>query len=102
VSLTEQLVQLIFGWQPIIITIFLSITGVALKKPLLLVIAGIVCLPFTYYISAGFRTPALLLPFFQFASAYAIMRQKNGIAWLLITPFITVSGMLAYFVLNQY
>jgi len=100
-TLTESLVQIIFGWPAIFTTIILSVTGVALKKPVMLVIAGIACLPFTYYISAGFRNPLLALPLLQFASAYAIRRQKNGIAWLLITPFILVSTVLAYAVLTQ-
>jgi ABC-type phosphate transport system permease subunit len=99
--MTDIFVQIIFGWPAIITAIILSITGVTLKKPVLLVIAGIVCTPFTYYVSNGFRNPALLLPLFQFASAFAITRQRNGIAWLLIAPLVVVSTMLAYVVLTQ-
>ena len=99
--MTEVFVQTIFGWPAIITTILLSITGVVLKKPVLLAIAGIICIPFTYYISNGFRTPVLLLPLFQFASAYAITRQRNVIAWLLIAPLVMVSATLAYAVLTQ-
>jgi hypothetical protein len=78
----EALIQIIFGWPAIITSILLSIAGVWLKKPALLVTAGIVCIPFTYYLS-GFRTPAVILPLFQFGSH---LGQKNLIAWLLITP----------------
>ena len=99
--MTEILVQIIFGWPAIITSILLSIAGVSLKKAALLVAAGIVCIPFTYYISNGFRTPTLLLPLFQFASAYAITRQQNLMAWLLIAPLVMVSVALAYVVLTQ-
>jgi uncharacterized integral membrane protein len=99
--MTEILVQTIFGWPAIITTILVSIAGVLLKKPALLVAAGIVCIPFTYYISNGFRMPTLLLPLFQFASAYAITRQKNLLAWLFIAPLIIISILLAYAVLTQ-
>jgi hypothetical protein len=99
--MTEILVQIIFGWSAIITSILLSIAGVWLKKPALSVATGIVCIPFTYYISGGFRTPALLLPFFQIGSAYAIKSQKNLIAWLLIAPMIIISILLAYVVLTQ-
>ena len=99
--MTEILVQTIFGWPAIITSILLSIAGVVLKKPVLLVAAGIVCIPFTYYISNGFRTPTLVLPLFQFASAYAVMRQKNLMAWLLIAPMMIISILLAYAVLAQ-
>jgi ABC-type phosphate transport system permease subunit len=98
--MTDILVQIIFGWPAIITSILLSIAGVWLKKPALLVTAGIVCIPFTYYLS-GFRTPAVVLPLFQFGSAYAITRQKNLIAWLLILPIIMIAAVLAYVVLTQ-
>src|SRR5574341_1267596 len=96
--MTEILVQIVFGWPAIITSILLSVAGVWLKKPALLVAAGIVCIPFTYYISNGFRAPTLALPLFQFASAYAIKRQKNQLAWLLITPMVITSVLLAYVV----
>ena len=98
--ITDILVQIIFGWPAIITSILLSIAGVWLKKPALLVTAGIVCIPFTYYLS-GYRTPAVVLPLFQFGSAYAITRQKNLIAWLLILPIVVIAVVLAYAVLTQ-
>jgi hypothetical protein len=97
----ELFVQIIFGWPAIIASILLSIAGVWLKKPALLVAGGIVCIPFTYYISSGFRLPTLVLPLFQFGSAYAIQRQKYLLAGLLIAPLVIVSTLLAYFVLTQ-
>jgi len=96
----EVLVQIIFGWPAIITSILLSIAGVWLRKPFLLVTAGIVCIPFSYYLS-GYRVPAVILPFFQFGSAYAVMRQKNLIAWLLTAPIVIIALVLAYVVLTQ-
>jgi hypothetical protein len=99
--MTEILVQAIFGWPAIIASILLSVAGVWLKKPALVVASGIICIPFTYYISNGFRNPALLLPLLQFASAYAITRQRNLLAGFLITPLLAGSAVLAYVVLTQ-
>jgi len=99
--MTELLVQIIFGWPAVITSILLSIAGILLKKPALLVASGIICMPFTYYISNGFRNPAAFLPLFQFASAYALTRQRELLAWLLIAPLIVVSVALAYAVLTQ-
>jgi hypothetical protein len=96
----EILVQIIFGWPAIITSILLSVAGVWLKKPALLVTAGIVCIPFTYYLS-GYRTPAVILPLFQFGSAYAVTRQKNLLAWLLLLPLVVIAVVLAYAVLTQ-
>lgn len=98
--MTDILVQIVFGWPAIITSILLSIAGVWLKKPALLITAGIVCIPFTYYLS-GIRAPAVILPLFQFGSAYAIRRQKDQIAWLLIAPIIIIAALLAYAVLTQ-
>jgi hypothetical protein len=99
--MTEILVQIIFGWPAVITSILLSVTGIRLKKPALLIASGFICIPFTYYISNGFRNPAALLPLFQFASAYALARNRELITWLLITPLIMVSMALAYAVLTQ-
>lgn len=98
--MSDLLVQIIFGWPAIITSILLSIAGVWMKKSAFLVTAGIVCIPFTYYLS-GYGTPAVLLPLFQFGSAYAITRQKNLFAWLLIAPIVVVAALLAYVVLTQ-
>ena len=97
----DLLVQIIFGWPATITSILLSIVGVWLKKPVLLVVAGIIAIPFTWYISGGFRSPALILPLLQFGSAYAITRQKIMIALLLLGPMIILATMLAYFVATQ-
>ena len=99
--MTNLLVQIIFGWPAILTSILLSIAGIRLKKPALLIASGIICIPFTYYISNGFRKPAALLPLFQFASAYALTRKRELLAWLLISPLIIVSVALAYAVLTQ-
>jgi len=99
--MTETMVQIIFGWPAIITSILLAIAGVSLKKPALLIAAGIVSIPFTYYVSNGFRTPTLVLPLFQFGSAYAITRQKHLIAWLLLAPIVVFAAILAYIVLTQ-
>ena len=99
--MTEIFVQIIFGWPAVITSILLSIAGIRLKKPALLIASGFICIPFTYYISNGFRNPAALLPLFQFASAYTITRNRELLAWLLITPLIMVSLALAYAVWTQ-
>jgi hypothetical protein len=98
--MTDILVQIIFGWPAIITSILLSIAGVWMKKPGLLVAAGIVCMPFSYYLS-GYHLIAVILPFFQFGSAYAITRQQNVLASLLIVPIVVIAVVLAYIVLTQ-
>ena len=97
----ETVIQIIFGWPAIIMAILLSIAGLISKKPVFLIVAGIVCTPFTYYISNGFQNPFVLLPLMLFASAFTISRQKKGVAWLLVSPLFLSAIILAYAVLTQ-
>ena len=99
--MTDTLVQIVFGWPAIITSILLSIAGIRLKKPGLLIAAGIVCIPFTFYVSNGFRSPLILLPVCELGAAYALLRKFNRIAWLLIAPLLIVAAFLAYTVLRQ-
>ena len=97
----DALVIILFGWPAIITSILLSLAGLLTKKPNLLLIAGVICIPFTYYLSGGFRSPAVILPLFQFGSAFAIRRHQMRLAWLLIAPLLIVSIWLASVVLTQ-
>jgi hypothetical protein len=98
--MNDVFVQIVFGWPAIITSILLSIAGVWLKKPVVLAVAGIALIPFTYYLS-GFRNPFVVLPLFQFGSAYAVIRQKTLLAWLLIAPILIIAVLLGYAVLSQ-
>lgn len=100
-GISALLIQIIFGWPTIIVAILLSIAGVWFRKSALLIVSGIISVPFAYYLSAGFQTAAILLPFFHFGAAYFITRKDPRIAWLLISPMIIMSAMLAYLVLTQ-
>jgi len=97
----DALVIIVFGWPAIIASILLSIAGLLMKKPNLLMIVGVICIPFTYYLSGGFRNPAVILPLLQFGSAFAIRRHQMRVAWLLIAPLLIVSLWLASVVLTQ-
>ena len=99
--LVEFLIEIVFGWPAIIASIVLSIVGVWLKKPVLLIVAGVIGIPFAWYLSGGFRSPVLALPLFQFASAYAVARRKDVIATLLLGPLIVSATVLAYVVVTQ-
>ena len=99
--MSEALIQAIFGWPAVGISNLLSVIGGILNKPWLLIASGILCVPFTYYVSNGFRSPAILLLVFEFGAAYAIIRQWKLMTWLLISPLILVAVVLAYTVLTQ-
>ena len=100
--LGDLLIQAIFGWPMIVVSILLSVAGVWFKISALLVIAGVIGIPFSAYITAASGLPGLLLPAFQFGAAYSVKkRQKPLFAWLLIAPMIIVAAWLAYAVITQ-
>jgi len=99
--MSDAISILCFGWPAIIASILLAFAGLLMKKANLLAIAGVVFLPFTYYLSNGLRNPLVVMPFFLFASAFAISRGKTGLAWLLLAPLVIVVLWLAFVVLTQ-
>ena len=99
--MSDALAIICFGWPAIIGSILLSITGILMKKPNFLVVAGIALMPFTYYLSNGLRNPFVIMQLFQFASAFAIRRGNIRLAWLFLVPFLVITLWLAFVVLTQ-
>ena len=99
----EILPQIIFGWPAIIGSLLLSVVGLTLRKPWLLVIAGMVAMPFSWYLSGypALGISVIFLPFFQFASAWALKRAKKRLAWVLLAPLAIITLFLAVVVLTQ-
>jgi phosphate/sulfate permease len=98
------LVQIIFGWPAIILSIVVSIAGILKKWPWMLVLGGVVCAPFTLYLS-GFTYLhffAFLLPFFQFGAAWAVHAKRMVLAWVLLLPLTLIIAILAFLVLTQF
>ena len=100
-NLSDAFAIICFGWPAVIGSMLLSVVGVLMKKPKLLVIAGFALLHFTYYLSNGLRNPLVVMPLFQFASAFAISRGNTRLAWLLLAPFLAVGLWLAVVVVTQ-
>jgi len=99
-----QLIQSILGWSAIITSLLFSALGLLFRKPWLLVIAGILAITFSW-VQGGYpllSLLAILLPFFQFVAAWALLREKRLLAWLLLTPSVLVTAALVTSVLRKY
>ena len=99
--MAELLVQIIFGWPAIILSLVVSAAGILKKWPWMLVVGGVLCAPFTWYLS-GFTYLhffAFLLPFFQFGAAWAVHTKRKTVAWVLLLPLVIIIGILAFLVL---
>lgn len=94
---------IVFGWPAVIVTLLLSVAGIARKKPVLLVIATIVVAPFSFYLmgSPRFGLVGLMIPLCLLGSSIAVHRRYMALAWLLLVPFVSVVGRLAFVVLSR-
>ena len=101
--MSDILVQIIFGWPAIILAIAVSAAGILKQWPWMLVLGGVVIIPFSFYLS-GYplvRFLAFLLPLFQFGAAWAVHVKRKMLAWVLLLPLASVSVILAIIVLSQ-
>jgi hypothetical protein len=101
--MSEALVQLIFGWPAIITCLLISIAGLLWHKPWLLVLGGVLAIPFSWFLSGypAIQSPAILLPVFQFGSAWALRHEQKVLAWALLAPLAIMTVFLAIVVLGQ-
>jgi len=97
------LVQIIFGWPAIILSLAVSAAGILKNWSWMLVLGGVVIIPFSLYLSGypSVRYFAFLLPLFQFGAAWAAHAKRKGLAWILLLPLASVSVILATIVLTQ-
>jgi hypothetical protein len=101
--MSDILAMIIFGWPAIILSLAVSAAGILKKWPWMLVLGGVLCAPFSFYLSGwpGVRFLALLLPLFQFGAAWAVHAKRKVLAWVLLLPLASVSAILAIIVLDQ-
>jgi hypothetical protein len=99
----EVLAQIFFGWPAIIASIVLSIYGIIARKPWLIVLGAVLFIMPSLYLSGypSIRGLGLLLPVFVLVAAYAVKKNRQGFAWILISPMIMISAVLAYLVITQ-
>lgn len=99
----DILVQIIFGWPAIIMSIVLAATGILKKWPWLVVAAGVFAIPFSFYFSGYpiFYFTPLLLPLCLFGAAWALRGKRKFLPWILLTPLVAFSSLLAILVISQ-
>ena len=100
--LSEILVQLVLGFPAGVISLSLSALGIWKKWIIWLVIAGILTIPFTFYLSVASGLPLYLIALFQFGAAYAVKKQKIGLAWGLLIPLLLATLFMAYLTFYGY
>ena len=92
----------VFGWPPIILSLALAVTGVALRKPKLGRVSAALALPFSYYLTGAANSIALAglaMPVALAGSAYAVHRNVLRVAWGLLAALMSILILLSLSVL---
>ncbi len=96
----DFLIPMLFGWPAIILSLGFALAGIVFKRPALSLVSTVIFLAPAWYIGHYFAF-SIMLPLFLPGSAYAISKNKIGIAFLLIVPVLIVIGRLGLLVLTQ-
>jgi len=94
--LSDILIQLVLGFPAGVISLLLSGLGIWKKWIALLIVGGILTVPFTFYLTVATGLPLYLLALLQFGAVYAVRKQKTIIAWSLLIPLVLVTLVMAY------
>ncbi len=94
--LNDILIQLVFGFPAGLISLSLSALGIWKKSIIWLILAGVLTIPFTFYPTAASGLPLYLLALLQFGAAYAVRKQRIGLAWGLLIPLVLVTLFVVY------
>lgn len=86
------LTQIIFGWPFIVLSILASITGILNNRAWIVFLGALMIIPFAYNLNnfPPFGGYALLFPFLQIGSAFAVFEEKPVWAWVLFAPTISI------------
>lgn len=95
--------MLILFWPFMLASIVLAFLAIGKKKPLFLVIACFLILPFSLYLAATplFKGWGLLLPLLYVAAAFALKKNLTWLSIILVLPVIILIGWLAFVVVMQ-
>ena len=83
--------MVVFGWPAVVLSVALAACGILSRKPVLLLVAAVVAVPFAYYISGAENWIAVVgpaIPLTLAAGAYAVKHRRFWAAWGLLVPLV--------------
>jgi hypothetical protein len=94
-------VGLFLGWPAVTTCVILTLAGLFRRDHRLLVIAAIVAIPFSWFLS-GFpdtRNAMLFAPLLLFTAGWTMSHKWEMAAWIFALPFLLIILLLAWAVL---
>jgi len=94
---------MLLGWPALLASIFLSVAGIAYRKPTWLAVAAVIVVPITFYLAASPIPgwPASVMPLALAGAAIAVRGRHIKSAWFLLSPLAGLSSWLAVAVMSQ-
>lgn len=99
--MVEFLFVILLGWPAIIACVAIAIAGLFKRNHRLLTLAGVIAIPFSWYLS-GFpqiRSLMFLSPLLLFISGWVMSHKLEMVAWVFAIPFFLIVLLLASVVL---
>jgi len=94
-------IAMFFFWPLIILSVILSLAGIAAKKPYALYVAAVCIVPTALYFINLLKWGVPLVPLLYVAAGLFVRRDRWPLALLCAAPVYALIGWLAYTVLTQ-
>lgn len=91
------LATIFMGWPGIISSLVISIIGVITRRVRLVLLGGILAIPFSWYIAMTplFGNWGFIFPVTLAGAAIATRQRVNWLAWVLLLPYTVLAAWMA-------
>jgi hypothetical protein len=103
VQMSISWINLIFGWPPLLLAIIVTLIGIYKSRPIMPTVSALISTPHAVYLGLTplFGYFGFGLPIFHLLAGYALKKQKEKAAILLLLPFVLYTIWLLIVVTNQ-
>ena len=100
---TVPLVAVLFGWPAVVLSLALTLTGIAVGCWRVALAGTLIGSPFLFYLFGSPRIGwlSLVIGALYLGSAQAVARSQRAMAFAMATPFLLLASFIAWLVLNQ-
>ena len=100
---TIPVVAVLFGWPAVVLSLALTLTGIAVGRWRVALVGTLIGSPFLLYLFGSPRIGwlSLLVGGLYLGSAQAVARSHRALAFAMATPFVVLASFIAWLVLSQ-
>jgi hypothetical protein len=100
---TIPFVAMLFGWPAVVLSLALTLTGIAVGRWRATLVGTFVGCPFLFYLSGSPRIGwlSLVVGTLYLGSAQAVARSQRALAFAMATPFVLLASFIAWLVFSQ-